>query len=161
MPLILRNDTMYLLMKDRMSFIRLQSLCRVHVEHSDKISASRTCGSLYADRVGYMSANFGACKAQDLIRSMFLFSYLVSSKLFSVHLTGAHLLQAYISYRRVRLVGVRVLIFGKFLTCLGYHCVEWHAVVCYGALPGMVPSCNPWIRQNQAETALPSTFCNI
>jgi hypothetical protein len=57
MPLILRNDTMYLLMKDRMSFVRLQSLCRVHVEHSDKISASGTCGSLYADRVGYTSAN--------------------------------------------------------------------------------------------------------
>jgi hypothetical protein len=97
MPLILRNDTMYLLMRDRMSFVRLQSLCRVHVEHSDKISASGTCGSLYADRVGYTSANFGACKAQDLVRSMFLFSYLVSSKLFSLHLLQARISQAYIS----------------------------------------------------------------
>ena len=32
---------------------------------------------------------------------------------------GAHLLQAYISYRRVQLVGVRVLMFGRHTTVLG------------------------------------------
>ena len=37
------------------------------------------------------------CKAQDLVRSMFLFSYLVSSKLFSLHLLQARISQAYIS----------------------------------------------------------------
>ena len=41
---------------------------------------------------------------------------------------GAHLLQAYISYRRVQLVGVRVLMFGRHTTVLGG--MRW---LCYGA----------------------------
>jgi hypothetical protein len=54
--------------------------------------------------------------------------HLLAVYLTGVHLTGVHLLQVYISYRRVQLVGVRVLICpGRHTTVLGS--MRWCAMV--------------------------------